>query len=164
MPDWLSEKNYYAVEHYKPKSKFPNLETEYINLFYSCGTCNGRKGTFWPDKKQKEEDTFIPNPCDHVMHKHLRSQPDGKVKAYTFAGEWTKEILDLNEAIWVEKRRFFISQKELLVRARIKIVEVIQALDVKKGSADPAELKELNSEISINQKKLDETDRNINYL
>ncbi len=119
-PDWLSDKNYFAVEHYKPKSLFPLLETEYTNLFYSCGTCNGRKGTFWPNKKQKEEETFILNPCDYKMHKHLRSRLDGKVTTHSFAGEWTKEILGLNEPIWVEKRRFYISQNESLENTRVR--------------------------------------------
>ncbi len=32
-----------AVEHFKPKSRFPNLKFDWNNLFYVCGHCNGIK-------------------------------------------------------------------------------------------------------------------------
>jgi hypothetical protein len=38
----------FHVEHYRPKSKFPELETAYTNLFYACPICNIYKGADWP--------------------------------------------------------------------------------------------------------------------
>lgn len=112
MPDFLSEEKSYAVEHYKPKIKFPDLETEYSNLFYSCCNCNGYKGVFWPDTKQRILKIFIPNPCDHVMHNHLRSQTTGTIKPHSFAGSWTIDLLDLNAPGQIQKRQFFLTLKK----------------------------------------------------
>lgn len=38
----------FHVEHYRPKSKFPNLQKVYSNLYYACPICNIYKGADWP--------------------------------------------------------------------------------------------------------------------
>jgi uncharacterized protein (TIGR02646 family) len=43
------ERNFH-VEHFRPKSKFSELENEYSNLFYACGICNSFKGNDWPSE------------------------------------------------------------------------------------------------------------------
>lgn len=112
MPDSLSEWRSYAVEHYRPQNKFPELATEYSNLFYSCLNCNSRKGYYWPDENQMLAGRFIPNPCDHVMYQHLRAQPEGSVKPYSFAGEWTIDLLSLNSPEQIKKSiRIAITRK-----------------------------------------------------
>lgn len=85
----------HGVDHYKPKSQFPDLECAYGNLFYACNTCNRNKGPFWPSAAQLVAGLFIPNPCDHVMFAHLRYR-GARVEARTVAGEWTCSLLDLN--------------------------------------------------------------------
>lgn len=109
MPDFLSEVNSYAVEHYRPKTLFPELETEYLNLFYSCCICNNLKSSFWPDKNDESLGRFIPNPCDYVMHNHLRSQTEGTVKPHSLAGVWTIGLLDLNAPLRIKKRLFYLN-------------------------------------------------------
>ena len=37
----------YHVEHFKPKSKFPDLKNEIKNLFLACAVCNRFKGSDW---------------------------------------------------------------------------------------------------------------------
>lgn len=112
MPDSLSEMKSYAVEHYRPKCQFPDLITEYSNLFYSCSICNSYKGTYWPDEKDEKLEKYIPNPCDHIMHKHFRSQTEGTVKPYSFAGEWTIDLLDLNAPSQIKKRFAYLNIKK----------------------------------------------------
>ena len=118
MPDTLSEEKSYAVEHYKPKNKFPHLECVYSNLFYSCCDCNSHKGTFWPSEQQNKSGIFIPNPCEYVMHDHMRSQADGRIKENSFAGQWTIETLLLNAPQRVQKRRAYLTQKKVVDTAK----------------------------------------------
>lgn len=45
------------IEHFKPKDKFPNLETVWHNLFASCPKCNEYKGSDYPNVKPLKPDT-----------------------------------------------------------------------------------------------------------
>ncbi|MCW8933725.1 MAG: HNH endonuclease [Gammaproteobacteria bacterium] len=135
MPDSLSEEKSYAVEHYRPKSKFPHLETAYSNLFYSCCNCNGYKGSFWPDNSQKAMGMFVPNPCDHVMHDHLRSQAEGTIKPHSLTGQWAIELLDLNAPLQVKKRLTYLKFKKTI-------------------ESQIADLKGTYSELEKNEKKI----------
>ena len=40
---WFGGKTNFQIDHFKPKSKFPELETEYNNLVYSCSYVNRAK-------------------------------------------------------------------------------------------------------------------------
>ena len=37
----------YHIDHFAPKSIFPELKTEYSNLVYSCSYCNIAKSDKW---------------------------------------------------------------------------------------------------------------------
>jgi len=43
----------FHIEHYKPKSKFSNLEKDFNNLFYACAICNRFKSNDWPKEPNK---------------------------------------------------------------------------------------------------------------
>src|SRR5690348_3548406 len=59
---WGGERNF-TVEHYKPKSLFPNLENNIKNLFYACSVCNGFKHFHWPKGRPTNFNKAIyPNP------------------------------------------------------------------------------------------------------
>lgn len=138
MPDSLSEEKSYAVEHYRPKRQFPALETDYSNLYYSCCDCNSHKGTFWPSMSQMSLGIFIPNPCDYVMHEHLRLQPEGAIKFHSFAGQWTIETLDLNAPNRIKKRYAFLTIKKnmdaaisLLKKQHTKLKKIEKNADIK---------------------------------
>jgi len=53
------------VEHYRPKSKFPDLTFEWSNLHYCCPKCNISKSDKW------DEENPILNPVDDVPEEHL---------------------------------------------------------------------------------------------
>jgi hypothetical protein len=107
----------FVVEHYLPKKFYPRLETEYSNLYYSCGACNSHKGT-WPYMKQggrwiRVADT-VPNPCDHVMADHLmidRGTMDIRHKTKT--GEFAFDLLNLGRRA-IEHRKL----RDLFARQR----------------------------------------------
>jgi hypothetical protein len=97
----------FGVDHYRPKSLFPELATEYFNLYYSCNRCNAFKGRFWPSGGEAKAGVFIPNPCEHVMFDHLRYKL-ATVTGTSVAGEFTVERLDINDPNAVEFRKSFI--------------------------------------------------------
>ncbi len=45
---------YGDIEHYRPKSKFPELTFAWSNLLLACGVCNGTeyKGNTFPEEEQ----------------------------------------------------------------------------------------------------------------
>lgn len=101
-PDTLKGEAAFGADHYRPKNLFPHLATEYCNLFYCCNQCNSRKGKFSP-LSLKANSKFIPNPCDHVMYQHLKFNRENVVYK-SVAGEFTAELLDLNDPKTVEYR------------------------------------------------------------
>lgn len=85
----------FGVDHYRPKSRFPQLITTYSNLFYCCNACNRRKGSHWASGKFAKQQ-FVPNPCDHEMFRHLRYKR-ARIESTSDAGEFSIELLDLND-------------------------------------------------------------------
>ena len=104
LPDKLLRIDSFGVDHYRPWKKFPNLVAEYSNLFYSCNCCNRRKSDFWPTEDQLKDGYFIPNPCDQVLFQHLRYE-GVLVLSKSKTGEFTVELLDLNDDLSVEYRQ-----------------------------------------------------------
>ena len=38
-----------TVEHFRPRSKFPDEWLDWLNLLYACQRCNDTKGNLWPE-------------------------------------------------------------------------------------------------------------------
>jgi len=98
----------FHVEHYRPKSKFPNLECEYTNLYYSCAACNRNKGTYLSDTLR------VVNPCDYIMSRHLKFKNE-EVLTCSKLGEITEKILQLNSTISVSYREYI----EIAIRSLV---------------------------------------------
>lgn len=125
----------FGIDHYRPVKHFPLLEKEYINLYYCCGACNSRKGSYWPVTPDAIRDNFVPNPCDHIMWNHLRFTAE-TVTARTKPGLFALELLDLNDPETLGFRRFVLRTLET---AKSKIAEVnATAKKVRKAIASGA--------------------------
>lgn len=111
--DRIKGQEAFGVDHYRPKKLFPHLATEYLNLFYACNRCNSYKGSFWPSPAQARDKTFVPNPCEHVMFDHLRYR-GGTVMGASTSGDFTIDLLDLNDPLALEWRSAFIKTLELI--------------------------------------------------
>jgi HNH endonuclease len=164
MPDRFSEKNYYAVEHYKPKKKFPELKAEYSNLFYACGTCNTWKGEFWPSDEQIAANIFVPNPCDYRMYDHLRSHSNGTVTAATQAGKWTVDLLCLNEPLQIEKRLFYLNAKKTAERRMREVLSTLKALRQKEQTIVDEEHQDLLNDIAKLEIELGEAEKILAHI
>ena len=123
----------YGVDHYRPKSLFPDLIRSYGNLFYSCNSCNARKGPFWPGPKEEQAGHFVPNPCEHVMFGHLRYR-QGAVEARTPAGEFTLKLLDLNNPAAVGHRNATLAVLQAATEKRMEAADVLKSLLEKRST------------------------------
>ena len=88
----------YQVEHFAPKSKFPDLEYDYDNLLYACPWCNGAKWNIWPSEDAKKnivgEIGFV-DPCTSEYDNHLERLSDGSIKGKTPIGNYMVKTLRL---------------------------------------------------------------------
>ncbi len=94
----------FGVDHYRPKSLFPQLENEYLNLYLACNRCNSLKGSYWPSGRDEKLGRFVPNPCEHVMFDHMRFVA-GTIHGHSIAGQLAVERLDLNDPSAVALRK-----------------------------------------------------------
>ena len=63
----------FCVEHFKPKSIFPELKCDYNNLFYACNPCNNNKGADWPNKDYFNKLGFYYiDPCEEDYEDHFK--------------------------------------------------------------------------------------------
>lgn len=120
MRDSPARERLFAVEHYLPKSRYPERETDWSNLFYACSTCNGHKSNF---VREPGSPKYFPNPVDDSMFEHLR-YVGTQVTARSPTGHFALERLDLNEPGTVEWRNTY----SFILRAALD--EVDNWLDV----------------------------------
>jgi hypothetical protein len=68
--DWFGGKRNFQIDHFKPKSIHPELETKYSNLVYSCSYVN----------RAKSDDigTYI-DPCDIDYNEHFYRDELGNI-------------------------------------------------------------------------------------
>lgn len=89
----------FHVEHYRPKSIFPDLTNEYRNLFYACGICNIFKSDDWPAEHMlgNYRIAAYPDPSLVSYGEFLEVEATtGTVRSATFTGKYLIERLHLN--------------------------------------------------------------------
>jgi hypothetical protein len=70
-PDfWFGGKNTFHIDHFKPFSKKPELETDYKNLVYCCSYVN--------ILKSDDEGDYL-DPCDNDFNEHFDRDTDGSI-------------------------------------------------------------------------------------
>ena len=157
FPDCIKGYDAFGVEHYRPKSLYPELETDYSNLFYCCNTCNRYKGNKWPDPATG---IFVPNPDEHVMFDHLRFNKETVVHV-SDAGEYACELLQLNDPALVRIRKTLLTSLDSLERELADLAKVEKAIrkQFNKGQISQverdADLAEVESERKSKQDAID---------
>ena len=147
MPDiWGAEA--FGVDHYRPKAQFPELVNGYDNLFYRPQPLQ-EKGGRWPTQgKSRHSD---PNPCDHVMARHLRYNA-GCVETRTKAGEFTQNSLTSTRrrgtgvVLMATAIQVFQRTKTYLLKTREKLLKQ-QKSNVSTSSVSVTELKQLDIDL-----------------
>ena len=138
-PDFLPSSELFGIDHYLPKKQFPSLESEYSNLFLACNRCNRRKGICYP---RTIDDSFIPNPCDHVMFDPLRYE-GGTAKSHSHNGAFAIEQLLLNDPESLQKRETVMTLATALMAARDKHERMVIRLAKLAAAGDKSAQKKL---------------------
>lgn len=90
------------VDHYYPKSRFPELEFQKSNLVLACNYCNRIKSDRSPiDNSGKK---VILNPREDIFSDHIKEDENGVLTGVTELGNSTIEVLQLNRKALVEDR------------------------------------------------------------
>ena len=132
----------YHIEHFRPRSNYPELELDYSNLFLSCGpasedgtreTCGNHKDDWF------EEDCHVP-PAPESCAERFRFRSSGEI-----AGDDTSEahkmiqVLNLNHPELVTERQVVIEDLERELKSGVLLSELRQDyLDLDRGGARPS--------------------------
>lgn len=95
---------YFSVEHFRPKSLYRQLTTDYRNLLYACGICNSFKSNDWPSDDPLRDGKGYLDPCDHDYDKHFALDDDFFV-AQTPVAEYMINRMHLNRVAMQKQRR-----------------------------------------------------------
>lgn len=96
--------SYMEVEHFFPKSKYPDKVVEWENLLPSCKRCNVKKGNHDPNKEGIINPTYH-NPKEHLYLKRYNIVGSDEL------GSSTVSILGLNDMDTLVLNRFKISEE-----------------------------------------------------
>lgn len=139
---YLGGEDFFQVDHFRPRSKFPHLETQYSNLYYVCGKCNQHKGKSWPSDSLLAKGFRFSDPCDEDMYLvHLRELDDAKIEALSNCGRYTSEHIRLNRpdiVYWRRQRRQFLVELPILEKLK---TDVEAQFKVSKTGSDLDELR-----------------------
>lgn len=126
--EYLGGTEAFEVEHFKPKGKFPDLISDYKNLYYACRGCNGHKSETWPSTVQIARGHRFVDPCveDPYLH-HLREREEGTLDELTVCGSYSNVHIRLDRQD-VRKWRVLRSQarRDLpLLTGMVRVLEQV---------------------------------------
>lgn len=136
MTDGWKGAEAFGVDHYLPRSKFPDLGLAWPNLFYACNVCNT-----WKSDSVSTAELFLPNPCAHRMSDHLQYR-GAEVETFTPHGEWLAELLHLAERR--EVRELILAALGQFLKVRNELLEELTAYEAPLAAfPDPSELESI---------------------
>jgi uncharacterized protein (TIGR02646 family) len=105
---------HFQVEHFRPKSRFPQLVVDYENLLYACDVCNCYKGDDWPSDDPLTDGVGYLDPCQNDYDEHFRNeQATGQTNGLTAPARYMIERLHLNRGHLIRVRQKRRREEEL---------------------------------------------------
>jgi hypothetical protein len=144
---FLRGQDFFTVDHFRPKSKFPDLALHYPNLYYACGKCNQHKGSTWPSEKLQKDGCRFSDPCEEDMYvEHLRELETGMLVPLDKCGDYTAAQIRLNRRDLVEWRQL----KGQIIQELGRFDEILETLRTRlSATAEDAERDKISAEISL---------------
>ena len=102
---WAGGVENFELEHFRPKSLFPHLSSNFYNLYWSCHACNKLKRTLWPTPEMLHAGIGFVDLCASSFEEHFVDEPDGTWTAKTESARFTIEMLQLNRPHMVQLRQ-----------------------------------------------------------
>jgi uncharacterized protein (TIGR02646 family) len=97
---------HFHIDHFRPKSRFPQLITDYENLVYACDVCSCYKGDDWPSDDPLRDGVGYLDPCQHDYDKHFENDPTtGYTNGLTPPARYMVERLHINRQFLIRLRR-----------------------------------------------------------
>jgi len=144
-PDFVwGGKSGFQIDHFAPKSKFPELANDYKNLVYSCPICNRGKSNYWPSKESsvsvKGNKGFV-HPCTDEYEEHLGRDSNGEIISKTELGKYIHQTmkfgLSRHQIIWLREElnlliievKAYIDKSSKLKERYIELLEGYKAYD-----------------------------------
>jgi uncharacterized protein (TIGR02646 family) len=117
----ITHVDYGQIEHFKPKSKYPNLCFEWNNFLLSCSICNGKlnKGDKFP--LEDEGGPFI-NPIDESPDDYLKFEFDEITKTFLIFPKNNRAITTIKE--------LGLNRDDLVENRTIELSKIIHTLDL----------------------------------
>jgi len=107
IAEWLAAGvENFELDHFRPKSLFPEKKQDFYNLFYACHPCNMLKHDSWPPEDLEARGITFVDLCEDDFQTHFKLLEDGTWDGITESGRYTIEILRLNREHLVLVRRF----------------------------------------------------------
>ena len=97
----------FELDHFKPKSRHPDLTHVYENIYYSCHPCNNIKHDIWPTDELRAKGYRFVDPCHDDFSTHF-TEADGRWEPLTAAGDYSQERLRLNREHLIKIRRMLV--------------------------------------------------------
>jgi uncharacterized protein (TIGR02646 family) len=117
---YIGNIDYGDIEHFKPKSKFPELAVSWENLFLSCAKCNGagQKGDKWPTD---DEGGPLINPCEENPDNFFAFEFDelalvAIVKPKNKRGSVSELVFGLNKHSLLKDRSTFVRKLVIIAK------------------------------------------------
>lgn len=105
---------HFHVEHFRPKSKFPDLTNEYSNLFYACAICNTFKSSDWPGEPNEALSTPSYADPSQVDYNSIFNVDDrGSLTGANVAASYMITKIYLNRPQLILERRDSLLQDKL---------------------------------------------------
>jgi hypothetical protein len=96
----------FEIDHYHPTRQFLELKNKYDNLYWSCSKCNGFKGGYFPNDRQKARGYFIIRPDYEFSRDYYEIDKKNKfyLKEKNETGNFNIRKLSLNSQLLVRIR------------------------------------------------------------
>ena len=96
----------FELDHFRPKSRFPLLLNDFLNIYYACHPCNFTKLDHWPPRELEARGRGIVDLCSEEFETHFSVQATGEWVGKTDSGDYTIDLLRLNRQNLVYLRRW----------------------------------------------------------
>jgi hypothetical protein len=106
----------FELDHFRPKSLFPNRLNDFYNIYYACHPCNQIKKDAWPPAALEARRIGFVDLCKDDFATHFQINADGRWEGITESGRYTIDILRLN-------RRHLTILRQLLAQLGLAIHE-----------------------------------------
>ncbi|MGO4882798.1 MAG: HNH endonuclease [Bryobacteraceae bacterium] len=148
----LGGEEFFEVDHFRPVSRFRELEKHYPNLYYSCAKCNRHKAGTWPSDDLIAANFRFADPCQEDMYvEPLREMTGGQLLPLTNCGAYTRDHIRLNRQSlrdWRQFRQRTAAELQTLTRT-VERLELQFLLE-----ADLANRRQIREEIEALNKRI----------